>query len=51
MKYIKEVTEALQRRALEECGVSPGDLEEAMIALHNHRYDYRGDEEVLPLSY
>ena len=50
MCHIRDVTLALQRRALRECGVEECDVENALVALHNHRIDYQGDEELLKLS-
>jgi len=50
MAHIRDVTEMLQVRALLECGVQEDDLKDALVALRNHRLDYKDDEEILQAS-
>jgi len=50
LPYIERVTTTLQRKALSDCGVVAKDLDQALIALRNVRFDYKDDEKLLSLS-
>jgi len=50
LAWFRDVTENLQRRALQEEGVAPSDVAEALITLHNARRVYQSDSEMNQLT-
>jgi len=52
LEHIRDVTLTAQRRALRESRVleKEEDLEQVLIALHNHRWTFKDDKEVMGLS-
>lgn len=49
-QHIEQVTNKIQGRALLENGISYQDLQSALIALRNVRYDYKNDPDLCNLS-
>jgi len=50
LEHIKNVTENLQLQALTDCGIHMNDLQNALIALRSHRWNYRDRNDILSLS-